>query len=119
MKKYTAPTLEAALAAIRAELGPDALIVHQSETKKGPLGLLSKPQVEVVAAVDDTRPAQRTAVPAQRQRAAFAPAPRPAAPPPRPAMAPRRAPAVARALPEGASSARDSKIELALRALVE
>src|SRR5438046_2933527 len=38
MKKYTAATVEAALAAIRAELGPDAAIVHQTETKRSPGG---------------------------------------------------------------------------------
>src|SRR4051812_38653768 len=72
MKKYTAATVEAALAAIRAELGPEAVIVHQSETKRGPLGLLSRAQVEVVAAGDDAR------------RPAAAPAARPAAAPARP-----------------------------------
>jgi flagellar biosynthesis protein FlhF len=70
MKKYTAPTVEAALAAIRAELGPEAMIVHQTETKKGPLGLFAHTQVEVVAAVDDAR----------RPAAATAPRPRPAPP---------------------------------------
>src|SRR5688572_21200343 len=91
MKKYQASTLEAALAAIRAELGPNAVIVHQSEVRKGPLGLLGRPQVEVVAAVDE-RPAARPAPPlrrpaAERPRVEARPAPRAAQPlaQPRPA----------------------------------
>src|SRR4051812_42384217 len=91
MKKYTAPTVEAALAAIRAELGPNAVIVRQAPVKRGPLGMLSRGQVEVVAAVDDAprpaqRPLQRAApTPAQRARASSPSspaAPRPAGPRP-------------------------------------
>ncbi|MBM4417062.1 MAG: flagellar biosynthesis protein FlhF [Chloroflexi bacterium] len=61
MKKYQAPSMADALAAIRAELGPNAVILHSSEVKRGPLGLLSRPMVEVVAAVDGgaTQPAGR------------------------------------------------------------
>ncbi len=63
MKKYQAPSMADALAVIRAELGPNAVILHSSEVKRGPLGLLSRPMVEVVAAVDDggTRPTARAA----------------------------------------------------------
>src|SRR5205823_5043114 len=64
--------------AIRAELGPEAVIVHQSETKKGPLGFFAHTQVEVVAAVDDARrPAVKSRTAAAPARPAAAPAPRP------------------------------------------
>ena len=53
MKKYQASSMAEAFAAIRAELGPDAVIVHSSEVKRGPLGILSRPTFEVVAAVDE------------------------------------------------------------------
>ena len=53
MKKYQASSMAEAFAAIRAELGPDAVIVHSSEMKRGPLGILSRPMFEVVAAVDE------------------------------------------------------------------
>ncbi|TAK25336.1 MAG: flagellar biosynthesis protein FlhF [Chloroflexota bacterium] len=56
MKKYQAPSMNEALAAIRAEMGPNAVILHSSEIRKGPLGLLSPTVVEVVAAIDDGRP---------------------------------------------------------------
>jgi flagellar biosynthesis protein FlhF len=102
MKKYTAATLDAALAAIRAELGPNAVIVHQGEAKRGRLGPLSRAQVEVVAAVDDSprpaaKPAARTApAPAARQRPAAAPArpsaSAPATRPPRPSGRPHPGP---------------------------
>src|SRR5579884_2115516 len=54
MKRYTASSMADALAAIRAELGPQAIIVHSATTRKGPLGLLQRPIVEVVAAVDES-----------------------------------------------------------------
>jgi flagellar biosynthesis protein FlhF len=74
MKKYQASTMAAALDAIRQELGPRAVILHSSTTRRG---LLGKSGVEVVAAVDEpTRPAPRPKLPAPRPKA---PAPRPVA----------------------------------------
>jgi flagellar biosynthesis protein FlhF len=115
MKKYQAGSIDEAMAAIRADLGPNAMIVHQSEVKRGPLGLLSKPRIEVVAAVDDAptrapaparpapRPAARATTPAPRQR--------PAAAPP-----PKQRPA---AVPRPFESERGVALEAALRALAE
>ncbi len=42
-----------AMALIRADLGPDAVILHSAKVRRGgPLGFLSRPTLEVVAAVD-------------------------------------------------------------------
>src|SRR5215210_1471002 len=80
MKKYQAGSMAEAIAQIRAELGPNAVILHASESRKG---LLSKAMVEVVAAVDPAAPAGPSAAPAARPHAAIAPgarAPNPRAP---------------------------------------
>lgn len=52
IKRFEASTLEAALAAVRDELGPDALILSSRTLNKqgGPLGLLGRQRVEVQAA---------------------------------------------------------------------
>ena len=50
MKKYQAGSMAEAIAQIRAELGPNAVILHASESRKG---LLGKTSVEVVAAADE------------------------------------------------------------------
>jgi flagellar biosynthesis protein FlhF len=124
MKKYTAPTLEAALAAIRAELGPNAVIVHQGEVKKGPLGMLSRAQVEVVAAVDDApRPAARQAprpppAPQPRPRAATAPVRPPPARPAAPVRDAAEQPRPVRSPAADPQPASPSSAEL-VRALVE
>ena len=89
-----------AVAAIRAELGPQAVILHASERKRGPFRFLSKPIVEVVAAVDEAALARPAGGPA---RPAPAPAGRPrpaetrerAAVPRRPPDAEARTPAEA------------------------
>ncbi|HEV8635345.1 MAG TPA: flagellar biosynthesis protein FlhF [Chloroflexota bacterium] len=65
MKRYQAASMADAVAAIRAELGPRAVILHASESKRGPFGILGKPVVEVVAAVDDTAPARQASSPAR------------------------------------------------------
>lgn len=49
MKKYQAGSMAEAVAMIKAELGPNAVILHASESRKG---LLGKAVVEVVAAAD-------------------------------------------------------------------
>src|SRR5205085_679398 len=88
-KKYTAPSMADALAAIRSELGPHAIIVHSTTTRRGPLGLLQRPVVEVVAAIDEgARPKTKPVVQAQRR------------PPPRPMPAPKPTDVV-RAIAEG------------------
>ena len=58
MKKYQASSMAEAIAQIRAELGPNAVIVHASESRKG---LLGKAMVEVVAAVDGSERSARGA----------------------------------------------------------
>ncbi|HZQ99660.1 MAG TPA: flagellar biosynthesis protein FlhF [Chloroflexota bacterium] len=83
MKRYTAGSMADALAAIRTELGPRAIIVHSTTTRKGPLGLLQRPMVEVVAAVDES------ARPRPKVAAAGARLPRPTQTRPHPAPLPK------------------------------
>ncbi|WLV25778.1 flagellar biosynthesis protein FlhF [Aciduricibacillus chroicocephali] len=53
IKKYTAPTMPEAMQQIRKDLGKDAVILNSREIRKGGfLGLFSKKQLEVVAALD-------------------------------------------------------------------
>jgi flagellar biosynthesis protein FlhF len=54
IKRYEAATLEEALAQIKAELGPDALVLSTRRVRRdgGLFGWLGKPVVEVVAALD-------------------------------------------------------------------
>lgn len=52
VKKYEAPTLQEAMDAVKRELGPEAIIL-QTKKNKGGFGLLSKPSVEVTAAISD------------------------------------------------------------------
>lgn len=53
IKRYEAATMADALARVREELGPEALILQSRQIRKeGLLGLLAKPVVEVTAAVD-------------------------------------------------------------------
>lgn len=49
VKKFEARSLEKALAMVKAELGPDALVLSTQKVKKG---LLQKPMVEVTAAYE-------------------------------------------------------------------
>ncbi|HEY3080045.1 MAG TPA: flagellar biosynthesis protein FlhF, partial [Chloroflexota bacterium] len=64
MKRYQAASMADAVAAIRAELGPQAVILHASERKRGPFRFLGKPIVEVVAAVDEAALARPAGGPA-------------------------------------------------------
>lgn len=54
LKRFEALTLQEALAAVKAELGTDAVIISTRRINKGGgfLGLLSQPMIEVTAAVD-------------------------------------------------------------------
>ena len=54
LKRFEALTLQGALQSVKAELGPDAVIVSTRRVNKGGglFGLLSQPVVEVTAAVD-------------------------------------------------------------------
>ncbi|OFZ78273.1 MAG: flagellar biosynthesis protein FlhF [Bdellovibrionales bacterium RIFOXYD1_FULL_53_11] len=52
IKKFEAPTVQEALDTIKRELGPEAIILQTRKYKKG-FGLLSKPSVEVTAAVSE------------------------------------------------------------------
>ncbi|GJL53249.1 MAG: flagellar biosynthesis protein FlhF [Nitrospirales bacterium] len=57
LKRFEALTLQGALQSVKAELGPDAVIVSTRRIHKGGglFGLLSQPVVEVTAAVDRTK----------------------------------------------------------------
>src|SRR5919109_1513105 len=54
IKTFRALDMREALRAIKAELGPEAVILSSKEVKKGSsvFGLFSRPMVEVTAAVD-------------------------------------------------------------------
>src|SRR6266542_98407 len=76
VKKYRAPDRATALKQIKAELGSDAMIVHEQSVRArgGPLGLFGKPEVEITAAIEDD------ALAAARQERARAERPREQAP---------------------------------------
>jgi flagellar biosynthesis protein FlhF len=53
VKKYLVNSMPEAMALIRAELGPDAVILHQNKVRgAGLLGFLKRSRLEVIAAVD-------------------------------------------------------------------
>ena len=52
VKKFEAPTLQEALDNVKRELGPEAIILQTKKYKRG-FGLMSKPSVEVTAAVSE------------------------------------------------------------------
>jgi flagellar biosynthesis protein FlhF len=59
IKRFEAPTLDAALAQVKRELGPDALILSTRTRRRGhgAFGLLSRTTVEVQAALERAAPA--------------------------------------------------------------
>ncbi len=77
VKKYQAADVPAALAKIKEELGPDAVILstRQVRPNKGVLGVLARPLVEVTAAADVDRPGtpDRGRAPAGRPEADHGP----------------------------------------------
>jgi len=52
VKKFEAPTLQEALDNVKRELGPEAIILQTKKHKRG-FGLMSRPSVEVTAAVSE------------------------------------------------------------------
>src|SRR5512142_2413704 len=89
VRTFRAPDPAAALAAVKAALGADAVILS-TRTVDG--GLFRKPEIEITAAVEHPAPPPARKRPAVRPRPEAPPAPRPelnvaprpAAPPPRP-----------------------------------
>ncbi len=61
LKRFEALTLQGALQSVKAELGPDAVIVSTRRVNKGGglFGLLSQPVVEVTAAIDRAKKQQK------------------------------------------------------------
>lgn len=56
VKRYIAKTTQEAMKKLRAELGPEAVILHTRRIKKpGFMGILKKSLVEIVAAIDEDR----------------------------------------------------------------
>lgn len=53
VKRYRATDRAVALKQIRAELGPHAVIVHEQRVRPGLFGLFGKPEIEVLAAVEE------------------------------------------------------------------
>ncbi|MBN1916620.1 MAG: flagellar biosynthesis protein FlhF [Verrucomicrobia bacterium] len=63
VRRYTAATMQEAIDQIRRELGPNAVILHSRKVgRSGVLNLLSKPMIEVTAAVDGDAPEARQPV---------------------------------------------------------
>ena len=92
IKRYTAPSMRAALALVRSEQGPDAVILSSRRGEDG---------IEVIAAVDYD---EALFADATRQRAASTPAPEPA--PEAVILAqPRREPQISPAMREAAAAA--------------
>jgi flagellar biosynthesis protein FlhF len=52
VKKFEAPTLQEALDHVKRELGPEAIILQTKKHKRG-FGLMSKPSVEITAAISE------------------------------------------------------------------
>lgn len=98
VKKFVARSLPEAMVQVKAELGPEAVILHTNEMKVGGIfGLFGQRMIQVMAAVEANRPAEKptpAAVPAARAAAAaLAPAQIVPAPAPAPALASAPAPA--------------------------
>ena len=57
VKRFVAPTIQAAMAMVRDQLGPDAVILHtRKQPRRGIFRLLRRPRYEVLAAVETRRP---------------------------------------------------------------
>lgn len=52
VKKYIVNDMSEAIALIRADLGPDAVILHSEKIKRGLSGLFGRSKLEVLAAID-------------------------------------------------------------------
>lgn len=61
VKKFEAPTLQEALEHVKSELGPEAIILQTKKHKKG-FGLMSRPSVEITAAVSERSMTKKKAV---------------------------------------------------------
>jgi flagellar biosynthesis protein FlhF len=80
IKKFQAPTLHEAVAKVKAELGPEAVILHTAQIKQGGLlGLFAARWIEVTAAVErhpeeakvaPSAPATRATAPVETERPA-------------------------------------------------
>lgn len=69
VKTFQAPTMAEALRLVKAELGPDAMILAtKKESQGGILGFFSKQVVKVTAAIDPQRPAPQPAPLPYRER---------------------------------------------------
>lgn len=62
VRRYVAATMQEALSQVRADLGPDAVILYSRTIPRGGLlGLLGRSAVEVIASVDIAFPSRRNA----------------------------------------------------------
>ncbi len=69
IKRFEAPTMPEAIAQIREELGPEALILQTRQVRReGVFGMLARPVVEVTAAVDRDHARSRAAAAGPEQR---------------------------------------------------
>ena len=72
---FQSADMASGLRMIKQELGPDALILSTKTIRNGKLGLLSKPMLEITAAIDSDFPQKQ-----QKQKSVeftLAPAPKP------------------------------------------
>ncbi|MDI3546956.1 MAG: flagellar biosynthesis protein FlhF [Halanaerobiales bacterium] len=53
VKKYVGATMQDTIFKVKADLGPDAIILNTRKFKKGPFGLFGKSQVEILAALEE------------------------------------------------------------------
>jgi flagellar biosynthesis protein FlhF len=105
LRRFKGKALPDVVAQVRAELGPEAVILHTREAPRGFSRFLNGRSVEVVAAVDDRAPGRlATAPPVERP---------PAAAPPRPAWAPPPPPAAPPAPPAPVLSLEPVQAEIA------
>ncbi|HLO01867.1 MAG TPA: flagellar biosynthesis protein FlhF [Symbiobacteriaceae bacterium] len=74
IKKFQAPTLQEAVAKVKAELGPEAVILHTTHVKQGGLlGLFASRLIEVTAAVERHPDEERASRPAESPRSVAVP----------------------------------------------
>src|SRR6185312_9920761 len=81
IEKYHAEDMQEAFRLIKAELGPDAVVIQTRKVRLGIFGLFKRPVYEVIAAVDEeAKPAKfaasvpTAAAPARSQAKSAAPA---------------------------------------------
>ena len=63
VRVFEAADMASGLKMVKKELGPNALILSTKTTRKGTLGLLGKPVLEITAAIDSDFPGIKAEIP--------------------------------------------------------